>query len=133
MSKTVFADTFYYLALVSVRDAAHQKAVAASASTSSVVTSAWIIQELADGLAAPPARAGFLRLLTALEADPFTAIINPSDELWRRGIQLYRARIDKAWSLTDCISFEIMREHGIADALTADRHFEQAGFSALLK
>jgi len=45
---------------------------------------------------------------------------------------LYQNRPDKNWSLTDCISFVVMQEHGITEALTADRHFEQAGFVPLL-
>ena len=48
-------------------------------------------------------------------------------------MELYFARTDKEWSLTDCVSFEIMRMQGTAEALTADHHFEQAGFTALLK
>jgi len=50
-----------------------------------------------------------------------------------RGVTLYASRPDKQWSLTDCISFEIMRERGVTEALTGDHHFEQAGFMALLK
>lgn len=56
----------------------------------------------------------------------------PSRSLFDRGIELYNARDDKDWSLTDCISFVVMEEHGIKEALTGDRHFEQAGFRALL-
>jgi uncharacterized protein len=51
----------------------------------------------------------------------------------RRGTDLYNARSDKGWSLTDCISFEVMREHGLTEALTADHHFTQAGFSIARK
>jgi predicted nucleic acid-binding protein len=47
--------------------------------------------------------------------------------------EYYRARADKAWSLTDCISFVVMSEHGLSEALTADVHFEQASFRALLR
>jgi hypothetical protein len=50
-----------------------------------------------------------------------------------RGIQLYNSRLDKDWSLTDCISFVVMRERGITEALTGDHHFEQAGFTTLFK
>jgi predicted nucleic acid-binding protein len=46
---------------------------------------------------------------------------------------LYVNRPDKQWSLTDCISFVVMEREGIADALTGDKHFEQAGFNVLLK
>lgn len=134
MSTAVFADTHYYLALCNPRDVAHPRAVEASRQfTGSVVTSAWVIQELADGLAAPPARAGFLQLLESLEEDAATIIVQSDQSLWRKGLELYRSRRDKAWSLTDCISFEIMRERGITVALTGDHHFEQAGFAALLK
>jgi uncharacterized protein len=42
------------------------------------------------------------------------------------------SRRDKEWSLTDCISFVVMKERGLTEALTADHHFEQAGFKALL-
>lgn len=53
--------------------------------------------------------------------------------LWRRGLGLYAARPDKAWSLTDCISFVVMTDRGLTEALTGDHHFEQAGFRALLR
>ena len=48
-------------------------------------------------------------------------------------MQMMAARKDKDWSLTDCISFVVMHERGLPDALTTDKHFEQAGFRALLK
>lgn len=48
-------------------------------------------------------------------------------------IALFTDRPDKSWGLTDCISFVVMQRFGATDALTADRHFEQAGFTALLK
>jgi predicted nucleic acid-binding protein len=48
-------------------------------------------------------------------------------------LDLYASRFDKAWSLTDCISFVVMEQQGIREALTGDHHFEQAGFVALLK
>lgn len=54
-------------------------------------------------------------------------------EIFERGVELYHSRLDKQWSLTDCISFVVMSEEGIAEALTGDHHFEQAGFVALLK
>jgi len=53
--------------------------------------------------------------------------------LWNLGLELFTQRPDKSWSLTDCISFVVMQQHKVEDALTGDRHFEQAGFNALLK
>lgn len=55
-----------------------------------------------------------------------------SRALLEEGISLYAARPDKDWSVTDCISFVVMRDEGMTHALTGDRHFEQAGFKALL-
>jgi predicted nucleic acid-binding protein len=54
-------------------------------------------------------------------------------KLFDRAVSLYSARPDKEWGLTDCISFVLMSERGIAQALTTDRHFEQAGFLNVLK
>jgi predicted nucleic acid-binding protein len=91
-----------------------------------------VLTEVADALAKPKLRGGFTRLLNLLESDPDVDIVAPEVADWRRGVELYNHRPDKSWSLTDCISFAVMRQRGITDALTGDRHFEQAGFNALL-
>jgi predicted nucleic acid-binding protein len=132
--KEVFADTFYYLAVLHADDAAHERAMEASAGlTCPAVTTAWVLSELADGLAAPAKRGSFARLLASLRADPKSIILPASQDLFERGVDLYLKRPDKAWTLTDCISFEVMNQRGIRDALTGDHHFEQAGFTALLR
>ncbi len=129
-----FADTHYYLALLNPQDIHHQQAVAYSRRTRGrVITSAWVLTELADGLAHHRHRAAFIRLYQTLAGDPDTEIVPPAEELFERGLQLYEQRPDKDWSLTDCLCFEIMRDLQISEALTADHHFEQAGFVALLK
>jgi predicted nucleic acid-binding protein len=60
----------------------------------------------------------------------FTALPSGSPE--SRDDQLYSSRADKEWGVVDCFSFELMRIRGVTQALTADHHFEQAGFTALL-
>jgi predicted nucleic acid-binding protein len=132
--KETFADTFYYLAVLHQDDAGHARAWELSGRlTGATVTTAWVLSELADGLAAPATRGGFARLLTSLRADPTCIILPASQDLFERGLDLYQERPDKAWTLTDCISFVVMEERGIRDALTGDHHFEQAGFTALLR
>ena len=100
---------------------------------SPVATTAWVVQELADGLSSPKSRGAFLSFLDTLEADENTTLVELDPALWRRGLALYRTRLDKAWSLTDCISFIVMTDRGLTDALTGDHHFEQAGFRVLLR
>src|SRR5688500_11372266 len=130
----VFADTFFFLALINSRDAAHQAAVDfVQARPKPLVTTAWILTELADGLAGTRDRPLFPKILADLDREPAAVIVPPGEDLFERGKRLYLARPDKQWSLTDCISFVVMQERGLSEALTADRHFEQAGFVALLK
>ena len=71
-------------------------------------------------------------MVAGMRASPRTRIIPLDSRLLQRGLDLLARRADKNWSLTDCISFVVMEEEGIQEALTIDRHFEQAGFKAQL-
>lgn len=130
-----FADTFFYIALLDRTDPAHLK-VAAFATTFAgrIVTTDWVLLEVADGLARTRAgREQFARLRADLLAETANTQIVPCDPgTFDDGIDLYTRRPDKKWSLTDCISFVVMNDMGLTDALTADHHFAQAGFSPLL-
>jgi len=121
-----------YIALISARDAWHKQVVQLSEGfCRPTVTTTFVLMEVADGSASSTERANVVRLLDALRADSDCTILPPSADLFERGVQLYRARTDKDWSLTDCISFVVMRDLGLTEALTADLHFEQAGFAVL--
>jgi uncharacterized protein len=129
----VFADTYYYLALLSVTDAAHIRALELGASLNSrVVTTEYILLEVADALATVAERPKFLGLVQRLEADENVEIVPSSPELLKSAIDLFSKRMDKNWSLTDCSSFVVMYDRQINDALTGDLHFRQAGFNPLL-
>jgi len=132
--RACFGDTSYFLAMLVPRDVNHEPARrwAAQARTA-IVTSEYVVLEVGNFLSPTSTRPLFEGFLRVLRADSRITIVPGSSELMRRGSELYVARTDKSWSLTDCISFEIMRQHGITEALTADRHFEQAGFTVLLK
>jgi uncharacterized protein len=131
---TVFADTYYYLALLNADDEDHARVVElTSRFDGRVVTTDWVLTELADGLSRGAGRAvaaGFIRDLLANAA---VRVVPAERSLFERGLELYEKRPDKGWSLTDCISFVVMEREKISDALTADHHFEQAGFRAVLK
>jgi uncharacterized protein len=132
---TVFADTYYFLALVNAKDAGHPKALAFTRSFQGrIVTTGWVMTEMADALAfSALGRAEFVATWNDLQMDPDAQVVGCDDPLLAEGIRLYSQRPDKEWSLTDCISFVVMQRHGISEALTKDHHFEQAGFIALLK
>lgn len=65
--------------------------------------------------------------------NPEIEVVIQTDELFKSGLDLYNQRPDQAWSLTDCTSFHIMSQKNILEALAYDKHFEQAGFIALLR
>jgi predicted nucleic acid-binding protein len=133
--RTIFADSFYFFALLNSRDPAHAKAVAFTGAYSGrIVTTGWVLTELADGWARPARwRSVFIQLQADIRANPDITILPCTDQLLDEGIHLYGQRPDKEWSLTDCISFVVMQQEGLTEALTGDHHFEQAGFVALLK
>jgi uncharacterized protein len=98
-----------------------------------LLTTEWVLMELADALSAPPARSTAVVFLQAVRADPHFEVIGYDPAVYRAGFALFAARPDKAWSLTDCISFAVLTERGLSQALTADHHFDQAGFQAAFK
>jgi len=131
--KRLFADTFYYLALLNTSDSAHQRARDFTAAFSGrMITTAWVITELADAMAGIGDREAFKAFLDAQRMDPDVHIVPFDDLLFDEAIELYASRSDKEWSLTDCTSFLVMEREDLTEALTADRHFEQAGYRALL-
>lgn len=92
-----------------------------------------MLVELGDALNKPPLREEFKVVCALVQNTPSFRLVGASRELLQRGLALYHERPDKEWQLTDCISFVVMKNDGLSDALTGDRHFEQAGFKALLK
>lgn len=83
-------------------------------------------------LARPAWRAQGIALLEHVQPRADVEVVPLAPDLWKQSWTLYRARPDKAWSLTDCLSFQVMQNAGLVDALTADDHFRQAGFRAVL-
>ena len=131
----VFADTTFYVALINRDDALHASANGwARSNARSVVTTEFVLLEVANFFKRPGGdREKFAAFVEAVQSDAATAIVPADSAHFRRGLAFFAQRNDKEWSLTDCISFIVMHEQGLLEALTADRHFEQAGFQALLR
>jgi len=137
MRAEVFLDTAYAIALSSPNDLFHQRAVQLadelkSAGTRLVTTRA-ILLEIGNALSKQRYRRAAVMLLDSLEIDPRVEIIPLSEQLYTRASQLFRERPDKEWTLTDCVSFIVMEDREISEALTTDDHFQQAGFHVLLR
>lgn len=129
-----FADTSYFVALLNPQDSVHHRAARLTTEfVHTVVTSEWVIAELAAYMSRPPLRRLFSAMFEEIRADPLFVILPADHAGFEQGLDMFVKHQDKAWSLADCISFAIMRERGIHEALTADHHFEQAGFISLLK
>jgi uncharacterized protein len=132
--RTVFADTFFFLALLDSREASHSAAIQYSTDPQlRIVTSEWVLTEFGNAYSDPRDRPDFVSLYRTLTKHPRVKIVPADSQLFQRAINLFADRPDKAWSLVDCLSFLIMRDEGLTDSLTGDHHFEQAGFTALLK
>lgn len=131
-----FLDTGFLVALVVEDDQYHERALELADQIEEegrhVVTTRVVVAEIGDALASPGYRERAAEHIAALQRSPTVDIVPLTEELFRRGFELYRDRRDKAWGITDCISFVVMRERGIQEALTTDSDFEQAGFNALL-
>jgi predicted nucleic acid-binding protein len=130
----VFADAFYFVARLNRRDQHHQRVLEFSNGLRArLLTSDWVLMEVADALAESESRSRVRDFILHLRGTTACEIIPASRELLDRALELYHQHADKKWTLTDCVSFAIMRELGVTEALTGDKHFEQAGFIALLK
>jgi predicted nucleic acid-binding protein len=133
----VFADTFFWIAFTNIQDQAHERAKEFTQSTAldKICTTEEVLTEYLNYFAGWGMK---LRQKAALNVqniltNPTVRVIPQSSGSFSTGFALYRARFDKGYSLTDCISMETMRHEGIVDVLTNDMHFEQEGFRAVFR
>jgi predicted nucleic acid-binding protein len=134
--RRVFVDTSAWIALINASDSLHAEALQVMEllrrQKARLVTTEFVLLEVADALSMPPTRAQTavfidgLRHLTSLHTVPL------GQELLADGWALFKQRPDKDWGLTDCTSFEAMAQERIAEAFTSDHHFAQAGHTKLL-
>ena len=134
--KVIFADTSGWLAIVVKSDSLHEKAVEIYLrllkSNCRFIIHDAIMLEIGNSLSGSKFRNTVVKLKESIEKSNRIETVSLSPELIERGWKLYAERLDKDWGIVDCISFVLMNDLGITEALTADRHFEQAGFTKLL-
>lgn len=132
----IFLDTAYVYALVSPRDQWHTQALKWQqkiiAENRPLLTTQFILAEIADGLSAVKFRRQAAQAIRTLETNSLVEIVPVSSELFAETLDFYEKRNDKSWGFTDCSSFVVMTQRGLTDALTVDDDFRQAGFRALL-
>jgi predicted nucleic acid-binding protein len=132
----LFIDTSFVYAFISPRDQWHDKAVEwqqrVISDNRSLITTEFVLMEIADGLSVINYRQAALDSIRILQKNPLVTIIPASSDLFQQALTLYEQRLDKNWGLTDCASFVVMTDLHIFNALTADEHFRQAGFKALM-
>jgi predicted nucleic acid-binding protein len=134
--KLVFADTIYWVALINPKDQWRGPALSAQSSFHNVrlVTTDVILLEVLNFFAehGEEVRRRAVSATEEILTNPHTEIVRHSHESFLAGLALYKARGDKGYSLTDCISMNAMRDRNIREVLTHDHHFEQEGFTLLL-
>jgi len=131
-----FVDTLYFVALFNPRDQWHERAFAASKliADAKLITTEDVLVELLNFFSeyGEKARRGAVTQTEGILSGSNIEVAPQSHEAFIAGLTLYKARPDKGYSLTDCISMHTMREHSITDILTHDDHFRQEGFTVLL-
>lgn len=133
----VFIDTGYLVALLNPNDTLHAQARALAAawqsSNRSVVTTDAVLLELANFFSKSKLRNSCIAALRRIRGASGWSIEPLTSALIDRGETRYAAHPDKNWSLTDCLSMEVMLTRGLLEAATPDHHFAQAGFRVLMK
>jgi len=135
--KSVFTDTVYWLATVVPSDQWRESARKARDELGPVrlVTTDEVLTEFLAALSAggEHIRRQAARFVTAILDNPNVKVVPQSRDSFLQGLQLYEQRPDKGYSLTDCISMNIMRTEGLTEVLTNDHHFTQEGFTVLIQ
>jgi predicted nucleic acid-binding protein len=133
----VFADTFYWIALLNADDADHERVTAFDVSETRppVITTEETLIEFLTFFSGKGSlfRRKAVAVARSLPLNRNVRVFPQTHETYSSGLTFYASRPDKGHSLTDCISMQTMRREGLTDVLTNDRHFEQEGFRALFR
>ncbi len=134
--KQIFADTFYWVALINKKDNWHQRVIELTSTLKNVeiVTTDEVLIEVLNFLSAMvPLRGRTVKFVDDIMQNTHIKVIPQNRESFLQGFNLYRRRLDKEYSLTDCISMTVMQRLKINEVLTHDHHFKQEGFIILFE
>ena len=134
MLTRIFIDTLFVIALINRRDQYHQQALDLAAQFEGhplLVTDA-VLLEIGNALARSYKQEA-VEIIEQFFAAEEVEVVYLTPRLFTQGFTLYKSHQDKAWGLVDCISFIVMREAGVNQALAFDQHYVQAGFQALMR
>lgn len=137
MKNSYFLDSSFSIALAVPSDEFHEKArellERVSTERAAIVTTMAVLLEIGNSLSKVRLRHHAVEVIRRLRSESNVTVVSIADELVDSAFKLFAERMDKNWSLVDCMSFIVMQQFDIESALTADRHFIQAGFRALLR
>ena len=133
----VFADTGYWVALINERDNLHSRTRELSArfADATIATTEMVLTEFLNHVSGGGSQVRRLAGETVLQwrADPNVEVVPQTSVQFEGALERYLTRLDQSWSVVDCASFIVMETRQIQEALAFDRHFEQAGFTPLLR
>jgi predicted nucleic acid-binding protein len=137
MTKDVFVDSFAWIAAINKSDNHHEVTLRIFedllGKQAKLFTTNYVIVETINALSKVEIRKAVVEFMDKLETSPSVEIIKINDETYNDAWRLYQQRMDKEWGITDCTSFEVMKMLNIKRAFTNDKHFEQAGYSLVVK
>lgn len=130
----IFIDTSFIIAWINPHDQLHRKALKLidEFQDEPWLTTDCILLEIGNSLARNFKDTAIIAIENIL-ADENATIVGLDAVLFNRAFELFKSHGDKSWGLIDCVSFNVMEDHGCSKALTNDRHFVQAGFEALMR
>ncbi len=133
MSKNVFIDTSFVIALINKNDLYHDKAIELSIKYEDypLITTDVVLLEIGNAMA-KKFKQEAIKIIETFQDSDAVRIVEFNFTLFEKAFEMYKKYNDKTWGIVDCLSFIVMQENNVVNALTSDKHFKQAGFKVLM-
>jgi len=137
MIEPIFVDSFAWIAAINKSDNYHEISLRILEELlnkqAKLITTNYVVVETINALSKVKFRKTVIEFIDKLRKSPSIQIVKITDEIYNNAWTLYQQRMDKDWGITDCTSFEVMQMFNIRKAFISDKHFEQAGYSLMVK